>query len=226
MSRRRLRTGSWNTLAQLDIGQLTSELAELPAAMWNAYPWRTRSPRSPHRQASDLLLRFQDMQAIIAARKRGVEGMSNPNDVFETIPYPAWWRLPAARSIVWRLMRTYYASRIGRVVITSLAPGCEIAAHADDGLITEYYDRFQVAITAASNCFFIVDGVQHAPKVGEVFWFDNRRRHAVMNASDITRLTLIVDLRVEDYGHGWREPATDRGWPATADPALGRERVH
>ena len=167
---------------------------------WNKPAWRTMMPSSPHRQAEDILLRFQELR-----RDQDERPLSDRLDDLESVSMPPWWKLSEVRALVYRLHRTMWASRIGRVVVTKLSPGKSITPHVDTGQNAAYYDRFQVCIGANTGCVFTCGGVRRTFSPGEIWWFDNRLEHSVVNDGKSDRLTLIIDLRVEDFGDGWRD---------------------
>lgn len=223
MVRRNLRANNINLVGHLDPAPLHAEVVALPASSWNRPAWRTRMPNSPHREASDVLLRFQDMAAIMEQRRipkvivmggtgafEEAQRAVDPNDVLDTIAYPAWWQLDHCRRAVYDLARRWHATRIGRVVVTSLAPGKQIHPHKDVGLCAQYYDRFQVMIETNERVRFHAGTRAEVFLPGDVFWFDNTQEHFVVNHGETTRIAMIIDLKVEDYGDGWRVPERGR----------------
>jgi GNAT superfamily N-acetyltransferase len=94
----------------------------------------------------DILLRFIDLSH--AVRNEDGTYTENPEsrkavaDQHESVFYPAWFALPQASPIVFDLMRRIEGVRLGRVIITRLAPGKFIAPHEDSGDHAEYFDRY------------------------------------------------------------------------------------
>ncbi|MCH7852629.1 MAG: aspartyl/asparaginyl beta-hydroxylase domain-containing protein [Candidatus Marinimicrobia bacterium] len=93
-------------------------------------------------------------------------------------------------------MRGVQGSRLGRVLITRLAPGKSIAPHADGGAPAEYYERYQVALQSLPGCLFTVGDETVTFNAGDVWHIDNRMTHSVVNNSADDRVVMIVDIRV------------------------------
>lgn len=161
--------------------------AILRTDMWNAQgqTLRTQFEGSPHRQVDDIWLRFneilQDPAAVV--------------DDHESINYPAWWALPEAQNICLDLMRMVRGERLGRVLITRLAPGKSIAPHVDGGSHALYYQRFHVALQGLPGAMFLCGDETVQMRTGEVWWFQNRVEHSVVNNSADDRITLIADIK-------------------------------
>lgn len=153
--------------------------------LWNSSPLRTMYPESPHHEADDILLWFNDLNQDPAAIA----------DDKAVIPYPAWSRLPQARPIVFDLMRRVEGVQLGRVMITRLRPGGTIHPHEDAGAPAEFYSRYQLALQNGPGCLFHCgeEAAYFAP--GSVWYFDNQKTHSVVNNSATTRLALIIDIR-------------------------------
>jgi len=82
---------------------------------------------------------------------------------------------------------------LGRVRLMRLAPGAEVAAHAD----TNHYwnERVRVHIPVATNPsvqFFCADAHVHIA-AGECWIFDTWQLHRVTNGSDQDRIHLVID---------------------------------
>ena len=152
--------------------------------LWNQNRLRTTHPGTPHAEVDDIWLFFN--QADDAA---------TVVDDKDTIPYPAWQALPQARPIVFDLMRAVQGSRLGRVLITRLAPGKSIAPHADAGAPAEFYERYQVVLQNLAGSLFTIEGETVTFASGDVWWINNRMEHSVVNNSEDDRVVLIIDIR-------------------------------
>src|SRR5690606_37044347 len=86
--------------------------------LWDQNTLRTTHPQTPHTQASDIWLRFNELP------KAGEE--AKIMDEHESIWYPAIHALPQARALIFSLMARVEGERLGRCLITRLAPGCVI----------------------------------------------------------------------------------------------------
>lgn len=154
------------------------------ADLWNAYNLRTTYPDTPHREVDDILVFFNDLadpEAVINDR--------------EVVPFPAWSRLPQLRPIIFNLMRLTEGVRLGRVIISRMAPGKRIYPHADGGAPATYYERYQIALQSLPGCVFRAGNETVQMRTGDVWWFDNTQEHEVVNNSAADRLALIVDIR-------------------------------
>jgi len=167
----------------IDTMPLLAALAVRPD-LWNANDLRTKYQESPHCEADDIWLWFNKMP-------------DNPADVIDDIqthPYPAWTQLPV-KDMVLNLMRAVGGTQLGRVLITRLAPGHEIYPHADEGAPATFYSRYQIMLQCNPGVLFLCGDETVQMKTGDVYWFDNRQTHSVLNNSADDRLALIVDVR-------------------------------
>lgn len=164
---------------------------QLHPELWNQNTLRTTHPQSPHQQVDDILLRFQTVDPKVE------EDLINNGvwDVHETQWYPAWDVLTEAHDIIFNLARVVKAERIGRILISRMAPGKEIAPHIDGGSCAAYYTRYQLPLQSLPGVIFRCGDEQVQMRGGEVWHFDNGVEHEVLNHSADDRISLIVDLR-------------------------------
>lgn len=159
--------------------------------LWNQNKLRTTHPQSPHTQVEDIWLRFNDL----APYEEGDSEYRKLLDEHESICYPAWFKLPEAHDIIFDLMRLVRGTRLGRVLITKLAPGKRIAPHTDGGTHAEYYERYHLILQNLPGSTFRAGEEVICMQPGELWWFNNSAEHEVINNSADDRLTLIVDIR-------------------------------
>lgn len=152
--------------------------------LWNAHDIRTRYEQSPHHQADDILLFFNDIP----------EDFSEVVNDIQTRPYPAWSALPV-KDMVLNLMRAVGGVQLGRVIISRLAPGASIKPHADQGAPAEFYQRYQIMLQCLPGVLFRAGDETVQMKTGDAWWFDNSQEHGVVNNSADDRIALIVDIR-------------------------------
>lgn len=153
--------------------------------LWNQNQLRTQHPGTAHAQVDDIWIWFNDVsqpEAVI--------------DDKEVISYPAWGELPQVQTIVFDLMRRVGGVRLGRVIITRLAPGRRITPHEDQGAPASYYTRYQVALQSLPGALFHCGGETVNFRTGEVWMIDNQATHSVENNSADDRLVMIVDVRL------------------------------
>ena len=153
-------------------------------ALWNQNTLRTEHPGTAHAEVDDIWLRFNetdDPEAVV--------------DDKECVNYPAFWALPQARALIFSLMARVEGERLGRVLVTRLAPGRKITPHIDGGAPATYYDRFHIVLNSAPGCLFRSGNETVHMGTGQVWWFDNTKEHEVINNSVDDRIHLIVDIR-------------------------------
>lgn len=153
--------------------------------LWNANDLRTSHPSSPHDEADDIWLFFN----------RIPENPAEVIDDIQTFPYPAWDKLPI-KDMVLNLMRAVGGVQLGRVLITRLKPGAKIKPHIDEGAPATFYSRYQIMLQCLPGVDFTAGNETVRMKTGDVWWFDNRQEHEVINNSAGDRVALIVDCRV------------------------------
>lgn len=163
---------------------------QIQSHLWNLNDLRTHYPNSPHIEADDIWLRFNDRKLW---ESNPVLVMDDP----DCINYPAWKSLPQAHSIVYDVLRFSQGVRLGRVMITRLAPGRKIASHTDGGAYAKYYSRYHIILQNFPGSLTKCGGETICPKPGEVYWFNNLAEHEVVNGSADDRLVMIVDVRCE-----------------------------
>jgi hypothetical protein len=159
--------------------------------LWNQNTLRTTHEQSPHTQVDDIWLRFNDL----APYESGQTEYSAIVDEHESICYPAWFKLPEAQIIIFDLMRLVQGIRLGRVLITRLAPGKVIAPHEDGGTHAAYYERYHCILQNHPGSNFRAGDETLCMRPGELYWFDNSQEHEVVNYSNDDRITLIIDVQ-------------------------------
>jgi hypothetical protein len=169
-----------------DVLPLLLALQRQPA-LWDRDTLRTTHPESPHTEVADIWLRFNELPA------EGNEAAIL--DEHESVWYPAIDALPQARPLIFGLMARVEGERLGRCLITRLAPGRSIAPHEDGGSHAAYYERFHIALQSTPGTLFRCGGeTVHMPP-GSVWWFNNSVEHEVVNNGSDDRIHLIVDIR-------------------------------
>lgn len=163
--------------------------------LWNQERVRTSFDQSPHAQVDDILIRFQDIE-----KHRALDNHWQMIDEHETIWQPAAAMLPQCRPLIFDLMHKVEGERLGRVLITRLAPGAVIAPHVDGAAHAAYYDRYHITLHNMEGSTFKCGDEEVHMQTGSVWWFDNSQEHSVVNESLDYRLTLIVDIRTMRKG--------------------------
>lgn len=185
----------------IDVAPVLAELAKCDD-LWNAHRARKDAPGTPHQAMDDLWLRFND----VAPFERGERPWSEFSAEHTPINYPGWYRLPSLRPIIFDLMRDVEGEALYGVLITRIPPGGSIDPHSDDSFHVQLTEKFYLSLQsdpgAEFHCIYN-DGASAEslnPKPGEIWLFDNRKRHAVSNNSQTDRITAIVCIRTEKFG--------------------------
>lgn len=164
----------------LDVKPLTEALARQPE-LWSEVTGRQEYPGSAHRQTKAIFLRWCKGLDIKSA--------------FTEIPafnFPAIGKLPEAHELINKTIHRVGALELGRVLIVSLQPGGVITPHADEGAYADHYERFHIALYS-KDCVFHCGGEMAEMKEGELWWFNHKLEHTVINISHEPRLHLIID---------------------------------
>lgn len=83
---------------------------------------------------------------------------------------------------------------LGRVLIVRLKPNGRVYRHIDSG---EYYrirERFHLVLQSKFGSIFICEQEKIVMREGELWWFNNKKVHEVINPSDSWRTHLIFDI--------------------------------
>lgn len=173
-----------------DVYQLRQEIAANPQ-LWDEFDIRTNHPQSPHREMSDIFVRYNARENFKGDRHR----FNDPHE-------PVWWKaaekLPAVQPIVADLMQAVGGIQLGMVLITRLPAGKECYPHIDMGWHATTYSKYAVQIASHPKQHFYVENERLSAVPGECYFFDNSKRHGVVNASDQDRVTMIVCIQIGD----------------------------
>ena len=174
----------------VDVRPLALALFRQPE-LWNEHRFRTQFPNTPHGDVDDIWLRFTDPEKCVSTGN--VIGDDRP------VWLPPAAKLPEAKPIVLDLMRRVEAWCLDRVLITRLRPGGRILPHADkDGEYVQDPHRLRahVVIQGLPGSLYTTGGETVNMRTGEVWFFDAREVHEVVNGSSDDRIHLLVDVQV------------------------------
>jgi len=169
---------------RFDVASLTAELAAHPE-VWGQYPWRTEHPRSPHREASDVWVRYNALERL----------GPHFNDAHEAQWYPVCDLLPAAKRLASEVAQTMGATSLGGVLITKVPAGKQIYPHIDLGWHALHYEKIAVQIAGNDKQAFCFEDGHVSAQPGQSYWFNNQATHWVTNESDEDRITFICCIR-------------------------------
>jgi Aspartyl/Asparaginyl beta-hydroxylase len=163
-------------------------LSELTCSMWNTLTFRTENPNSPHREVSDIWVRYNPIENY-----RG--DMREFNSEHVSRWYKVAEELPEAKRLSEKIAQDFHAIRLGAVLITKIPAGKTCYPHVDMGWHARYYEKFALQIAGNVQQSFSVEHETLRTESGDLFWFDNSRLHWVLNPSQEDRITMIVCLR-------------------------------
>lgn len=173
----------------LDVAPLRAALQAKPH-LFDAFTRRADSDGSPHYQAKDIWLRYNDNEVF-----EEVDDYTDFNDEHDSVWYPAAFELPEVMPIVFSLMRLVNGERLGGVLLTKLPPGGRIEPHIDPGWHAGYYHKFYVPILNAKGSLFRFEDGDIDPDDGDAWFFNNQVTHWVENNTDSERISLIVCIK-------------------------------
>jgi hypothetical protein len=161
--------------------------------LWKEDTYLRDYPQGPFAQIESIMLRFP-VKSVHETEEELKKHLST-YDQHENVDYPTYKLLPEARPLVMNLMAYVGGERLGRVMINKIAPGGVIYPHADTPLHAEYYSRFHIVLQSQPGVVFRAGDEQVYMAAGEVWWFDNKQEHEVINNSADDRIHMIVDIR-------------------------------
>jgi len=161
--------------------------------LWKEDTYLRDYPQGPFNQIESIMLRFP-VKGVYETEQEAADHLSK-YDMHENVDYPAFKLLAEARPIVFALMNSVAGERLGRVMINKVAPGGRIFPHADTPAHADYYSRFHVVLQSQPGVVFRCDDEQTYMATGDVWWFNNKLEHEVINNSADDRIHMIIDIR-------------------------------
>lgn len=192
-------------LSTIDVLPLAINIKQ-HAELWGEDTYLRHYPQGPFGDVETIMLRFPrkvvfkcktpeaEQRKLALYKANRLAGF----DQHEAINYPAWYKLPEAQPIVHALMTTVRGERLGRVMLNKLRPGGRIFPHADTPEHTAYYRRYHVVLQSQPGVVFRAGDEQVHMATGDVWWFDNRAEHEVINNSADDRIHMIVDIHKDE----------------------------
>lgn len=168
----------------LDVESLKKYLKENPD-LWTGNTIRQSFPNSPHIDTETIFVRgpkeftFEEYQGNIEAYNY-------------VIPQELSWNL---MSILMRCQTVIDANELGYVLIVKLLAGGEVFPHCDEGKYAEHYNRYHIVVQSSEGNIFTVNDESIEMKEGELWTFNHRAPHHVINNSAEDRIHIIFDAK-------------------------------
>jgi hypothetical protein len=143
------------------------------------------------KDTEEIILRFFDYDET-------TDG-DNPPDMMTLHFLNAWDRLPEAKPIIRDLMHRVSAASLERVFVSRLPPGGRILPHADTrGAYAALPDlmRYHIVLQGLPGSNFRCGEEWVHMKTGDVWSFNAREEHEVVNNSADDRIHLLADMRL------------------------------
>lgn len=163
------------------------------AHLWKEDTYLRDYPQGPFAQIESIMLRFP--VKTVVETEADLADIESRYDQHESIDYPAYKLLPEARTLIMPLMTRVGGERLGRCMVNKISPGGRIFPHADTPVHADYYSRFHIVLQSAPGVVFKCGDEQVYMGTGEVWWFNNKEVHEVVNNSADDRIHLIIDIR-------------------------------
>lgn len=175
----------------LDVSGALADLEAHPE-LWDEYSLRTTAYGTPHKEVSDIWVRYNPWRNFTGDAAEFVLGEH------ESEWYPGAAKLPSVRKLVDQVIDLTGYDKLGGVLITRICPHGEVKPHIDNGWHARYYDKFAVQLMSNDEQGFHFDSGSLVTKPGDLYTFDNSYTHWVTNPTDEYRMTLIICLRKTD----------------------------
>jgi hypothetical protein len=161
--------------------------------VWKEDTYLRDYPQGPFANTESIILRFPDRS--VHATEQALKEHEAGFDQHENYDQPVFKLLPEARPLIFQLMTAVQGERLGRVIINKLVPGGAIYPHEDTPVHAEYWDRFHIVLQSAPGSNFRTGDEWVHMQTGDVWWFNNRMNHEVINNSADDRIHMVIDIR-------------------------------
>lgn len=178
----------------INVFPLLRALEQHPA-LWDQITARQKYPGSAHRDTKCIFVRWCPTPTMDAAFSE-IPAVEYPDAAALA---PAWEEAVGAC-----MLSIAYVSdaddlrqacpEIGRVIVTNLQKGGMITPHVDEGAYADHYDRFHLVLRSLPGNQFNVGPYSFIGQPGELWWFNHKFEHSVVNDSDADRWHLIMDI--------------------------------
>lgn len=176
--------------------------------LWNEITERESYPGTAHADTRSIFLRWCKTRTIEAAFTE-----------IAAVDYPAFEKLPTSRGLIESIFEQVRGEKLGRAMIVMLKPGGRIKPHIDEGSYADHYERFHLCLRG--SCLFKAGWDIARMSAGELWWFNHKTTHEVVNDGKQARLHLIVDIVAPKYRRE-RENRISRPLPQGRDTVEAR----
>lgn len=161
--------------------------------IWKEDTYLRHYPQGPFGDTESIILRFPI--SVNVENESEFKELQSKVDQHESVDQPVFKLLPEARKYIFDLMGFVSGERLGRCIINKIKPGGVIYAHCDSPDHAQYWDRFHIVLQSGPGCNFRCEDEWVNMQTGEVWWFNNKLEHEVINNSNDDRIHLVVDVR-------------------------------
>lgn len=161
--------------------------------LWKEDTYLRDYPQGPFGDVESIMLRFP--VKTVHETEEALRRHQANFDQHENVDYPAYKLLTEARPLVMNLMSYVGGERLGRVMINKLKPGGRIYPHPDTEEHANYYSRFHIVLQSGPGALFRAEDERVHMGTGEIWWFNNKVEHEVINNSADDRIHMVVDIR-------------------------------
>lgn len=173
-------------LSGINVLPMLLELKQNPQ-LWDEHTFRTANPMSPHRDVSDIWVRYNAIENF------DPQWPMRFHEEHDSVWYPAAELLPSLRKFALDLMRHVDGDRLGGILITRIPAGAQCHPHVDTGpWHADYYEKFALQLESDPAQAFHFEEGSFSARPGDVYWFNNTPVHWVTNDSAVDRITAIV----------------------------------
>jgi mannose-6-phosphate isomerase-like protein (cupin superfamily) len=172
----------------VDVSALALELFRQPE-LWDQNTTRRTYPDTPHGDMTDIWVRFRSPDAVTSLEDHQTE--------YRCVMWPAWFKLPSLRPIIFAMMTKVGAVELGSILITRLPENGSIKPHSDAGSWAAEFYNMKLHLIVQGKAVVTCQDEMVVFERGELFTFDNLQVHSVMNHWTEDRIALIVSMRVE-----------------------------
>lgn len=161
--------------------------------IWKEDRYLRDYPQGPFGNTESIILRFPPR--TVFETEAALREHEAHFDQHENVDQPVFKSLPEARPLIFGLMAAVQGERLGRCIINKLNPGGVIYPHADTPVHAEYWDRHHIVLKSQPGSNFRCGNETVFMNTGEIWWFNNKLEHEVVNNGSEERIHMIVDIR-------------------------------